>query len=70
VLAEKGVTLVLHTLGFPDELAGIPHHSEDWHYESGADMSLIDIVILALNRQTTCPILILFLRIRNSQMVR
>ena len=40
-------TLVLHTLGFPDELAGIPHHSEDWHYESGADMSLIDIVILA-----------------------
>ncbi|MDT8426331.1 MAG: HDOD domain-containing protein [Methyloprofundus sp.] len=39
--------LVLHTLGFPEELVCIPHHSEDWHYESGDNINLIDIVILA-----------------------
>jgi len=41
-------TLVLHTLGFSTELAGIPKHAEDWFYESEGDkLNLIDIVILA-----------------------
>jgi len=40
-------TLMLHTLGFPDELSRIPRHSEDWHYDSGDDITLIDIVVLA-----------------------
>jgi len=40
-------TLMLHTLGFPDELSRIPRHSEDWHYESSDDITLIDIVVLA-----------------------
>jgi len=39
--------LMLHTLGFPEELSHIPIHSEDWHYESGDDITLIDIVVLA-----------------------
>lgn len=39
--------LMLHTLGFSDELMSIPHHSEDWLYESNAEISLVDIVILA-----------------------
>lgn len=41
-------TLVLHTLGFPPELADIPKYAEDWFYESDSDqLNLIDIVILA-----------------------
>lgn len=40
-------SLVLHTFGFPDELISIPHHAEDWFYDSGRDIKLIDIVILA-----------------------
>lgn len=41
-------TLVLHTLGFPPELADIPKYAEDWFYESEDDqLNLIDIVILA-----------------------
>jgi len=39
--------LVLHTLGFPEELAKIPYHSEDWHYDSGEEVTISDIVILA-----------------------
>ena len=40
-------TLVLHTLGFTDELAAIPHHAEDWSYDSGEKLTMTDIVILA-----------------------
>ncbi|TXK95586.1 cyclic nucleotide-binding protein, partial [Methylococcaceae bacterium CS4] len=40
-------TLMLNSLGFSDNLMSISHHSEDWHYESGGRLSLIDIVILA-----------------------
>ena len=40
-------TLVLHTLGFSEQLAQIPRHAEDWYFESGDELSLIDIVILA-----------------------
>ena len=40
-------SLVLHTLGFPDKLSNIPHHAEDWFYESGDQLTLIDIIILA-----------------------
>lgn len=40
-------TLVLHTLGFPDELCLIPQQAENWHYESGDKLDLIDIIILA-----------------------
>ncbi len=41
-------SLVLHTLGFPHEIAEIPKYAEDWFYESGGDkLTLIDIVILA-----------------------
>jgi len=41
-------SLVLHTLGFTSELAGIPKYAEDWFYESDGDkLSLVDIVILA-----------------------
>jgi HD-like signal output (HDOD) protein len=40
-------TLVLHTLGFDESLTRIPHHSEDWHYDSGEAVSLVDIVMLA-----------------------
>ncbi len=40
-------TLVLHTLGFGETLTAIPHHSEDWHYDSGDTVSLVDIVMLA-----------------------
>ncbi len=39
--------LVLHTLGFSEELAQIPHHAEDWYYDSGDKLTLTDIVILA-----------------------
>ena len=40
-------SLVLHTLGFSKELSAIPHHSEDWFYDSGDKLTLTDIVILA-----------------------
>lgn len=40
-------SLVLHTLGFSKELTAIPHHSEDWYYDSGDKLTLTDIVILA-----------------------
>ncbi len=40
-------TLVLHTLGFPDELSQIPQQAENWLYESGNKLNLIDIIILA-----------------------
>lgn len=40
-------SLMLHTLGLPEELTHIPHYSEDWHYDSGDQISVIDIVILA-----------------------
>lgn len=41
-------SLVLHTLGFSNELTNIPQHAEDWLYESEGDtLNLIDIVILA-----------------------
>ncbi|WP_341328810.1 HDOD domain-containing protein [Methylotuvimicrobium sp. KM2] len=39
--------LVLHTLGFSEELEQIPHHAEDWYYDSGDKLTLTDIVILA-----------------------
>lgn len=39
--------LVLHTLGFSKELSDIPHHAEDWLYESGDTLDITDIVILA-----------------------
>ncbi len=39
--------LVLHTLGFSEELCNIPHYAEDWLYDSGDDFCLTDIVILA-----------------------
>ncbi|MCF7971572.1 MAG: HDOD domain-containing protein, partial [Methylococcaceae bacterium] len=40
-------TLMLHTLGFPEGLVSIPRYAEDWHYDSGNDITLIDIVVLA-----------------------
>jgi len=40
-------SLVLHTLGFSSELAAIPHHAEDWFYDTGEQLDLLDIVILA-----------------------
>jgi HD-like signal output (HDOD) protein len=41
-------SLVLHTLGFPHEIAEIPKYAEDWFHESGGDkLTLIDVVILA-----------------------
>lgn len=40
-------TLVLHTLGFPDELCQIPQQAENWLYECGNKLDLIDIIILA-----------------------
>jgi len=39
--------LVLHTLGFPEQLGNIPHHSENWLYDSGPELTMTDIVILA-----------------------
>ncbi len=41
-------SLVLHTLGFSNEMSEIPKFAENWYYESGHDdLSLIDVVILA-----------------------
>lgn len=41
--------LLLNSLGFgfSDELVSIQLHSEEWHYDSEGELSLIDIVILA-----------------------
>ena len=41
--------LLLNSLGFgfSDELVSIQLHSEEWHYDSKGELSLIDIVILA-----------------------
>jgi HD-like signal output (HDOD) protein len=39
--------LVLHTLGFSEQMTNIPHHAENWLYDSGPDITLDDIVILA-----------------------
>ena len=41
--------LMLNSLGFgfSDELISVQLHSEDWLYDSGGELSLIDIVILA-----------------------
>jgi len=40
-------TLVLHTLGFPEQFHGIPSHAQDWFHESDAPLGLIDVVIVA-----------------------
>lgn len=40
-------SLVLHTLGFPTELTHIPNQAENWLYDSGNELTLADIVILA-----------------------
>ncbi len=40
-------SLVLHTLGFTEELTQIPHFTEDWFHDSGDKLTIIDIVILA-----------------------
>ncbi|MDO9106682.1 MAG: HDOD domain-containing protein [Methylovulum sp.] len=48
LLSPSVGALVLHTLGFSDELVHIPMHAEDWLYDSGDGKAhLIDIVILA-----------------------
>lgn len=39
--------LVLHTLGFAADLIEIPQQAENWHYDSGDQLTLTDIVILA-----------------------
>ncbi|MGR8930359.1 MAG: HDOD domain-containing protein [Gammaproteobacteria bacterium] len=39
--------LVLHTLGFSETLSNIPHHAEDWLYDSGDGLELADIVLVA-----------------------
>jgi len=41
------VTLVTHTLGFSEELSKVPEFAENWYYEIGNQLTLIDIVILA-----------------------
>jgi len=48
LLSPSVGSLVLHTLGFSEELVSIPMHAEDWLHESSGDtIKLIDIVILA-----------------------
>jgi HD-like signal output (HDOD) protein len=48
VLSPPVGSLVLHTLGFPEELTQIPRHAEDWFYESANPrLNLTEIVILA-----------------------
>lgn len=39
--------LVLHTLGFSEQLTNIPHQAENWLYDSGPELTLEDIIILA-----------------------
>lgn len=39
--------LVLHTLGLSKQLVNIPRHAENWLYDSGPELTLEDIVILA-----------------------
>ncbi|MDD2737911.1 MAG: HDOD domain-containing protein [Methylomonas lenta] len=40
-------SLVLHTLGFSAELSNIPYQAENWFYDSGEQLTITDIVILA-----------------------
>ena len=40
-------SLVLHTLGFSEQLTQIPRQAENWFYDSGPEMTLEDIIILA-----------------------
>ncbi len=40
-------SLLLHTLGFSKEFSDIPHHAENWFYDSGESITLTDIVILS-----------------------
>lgn len=41
-------SLVLHTLGFSELLTQIPHHAENWFYDTGdTPLNLTDIVIVA-----------------------
>lgn len=40
-------SLVLHTLGISAALCNIPHLAENWLYDSGDDLDIADIVILA-----------------------
>jgi HD-like signal output (HDOD) protein len=40
-------SLMLHTLGFAESLWEIPFHAEDWFYDSGEKLGLVDVVILA-----------------------
>ena len=48
LLSPATGSLVLRTLGFPDELVNLPKQASDWFYESGGDdLSLVDIIILA-----------------------
>ncbi len=39
--------LVLHTLGFSEELTSVPKISEDWYYQNQGELNLFDIIILA-----------------------
>lgn len=49
-------SLLLHTLGFSESLCAIPHQAENWLYDSGGELSLTDIVILAkLHRYIGSP---------------
>ena len=47
-------SLVMHTLGFSDQLIEIPMFAEDWYYESGDQLTLTDIVILAKLHSYVC----------------
>jgi len=40
-------TMVLRQWDFPEDLAEIPHLAEDWYHDSGDDLTLSDIVVLA-----------------------
>ena len=40
-------SLVLHTLGFSEQLSQIPRQAENWFYDSGPKLTLEDVVILA-----------------------
>lgn len=46
--------LVMHTLGFSEELSRIPEYAESWYYESGSELTLTDIVILAKLHSYIC----------------
>jgi HD-like signal output (HDOD) protein len=38
---------VLNSWGFPDELVEIPLLAENWHHDSGPDLTLSDVVVLS-----------------------